>query len=172
MKKIVLPILIFLSSWCFGQEIGILKLDSNVSINLPVAYSVRDTLGMKVVYAFIDSGKIIITKMPMIEVKLIGDEEDLLGFYKGAQEGLLKTLDGNLLEDAIIEFRNLKVQKLNFSVMLGNETYMIAYLGFVLDHYKYSFQVMEMESKKIGLGEKILQFIILQGGLSLKNQFH
>jgi hypothetical protein len=172
MKKIVVPILIFLSSCCFGQEFGILKLDSNISINLPVTYSVRDTLGMKVVYAFIDSGKIIITKMPMIEAEFIGDEEDLLDFYKGVQEGLLKTLDGKLLEDAIIEFRNLKVQKLNFSVRSGNETYMIAYLGFVLNHYKYSFQVMEMESKKNGLGEKILQFIILQGGLSLKNQFH
>jgi len=172
MKKTVLPIFIFLSSCCFGQEIGILKLDSNISINLPVIYSVKDTLGMKVVYAFIDSGKIIITKMPMIESKFIEDEDDLLGFYKGVQEGLLKTLDGNLLEDTIIEFRNLKVQKLNFSVLFEGEIYMIAYLGFVLNHYKYSFQVMEMGSKKSRLGEKILKFIVLQNGLSLKNQFH
>ena len=171
MRKVITPILIFLGNHCLSQDITVLKLDANLSINIPAPYYINDTLGIKVISATIDSGKIVITKMPKGEDNLsIKSQKDLLDFYEGVKEGLMNTLGGELLEDTIIEISNLKLQKMIFNLSLENEHFIVGYIGFVLNNNKYSIQIMEMESKKMKLAKDVLSSIIFSGKLGLQNQ--
>ena len=171
MRKLVIVLLIFLANHCLAQQSTVLKFDANLSISIPANYDISDTLGIKVISATIDSGKIVITQMPKMEDNLtIKNKKDLLSFYEGVKEGIMNTIGGQLLEDSILEKSNLTVQKLKFKIVVDNEPFIVGYIGFVLNNNKYSIQVMEMDSKKRKLAKEISSSIVFSGKLGLANQ--
>ncbi len=178
MRKIFFLPLMLLCTCCFGQNWTILKIDSNISIKLPpynelidTSYEVSSILKLKTIVAFIDSGKIVLTKGPYLkDAKPIKNEKTLLSFYDGVKEGLVGTVKGELLSDSVIEINNLKIQKLQISLNYEGESCVLHYLGFLLNQNKYSLQVLEFASKDIKIGNSVSDLLIFSGDLRLTKQ--
>jgi hypothetical protein len=177
MRKIFF-VLVFFCNYCFGQNLTVLKIDSNISIKLPAydgfidtTYDVTEDVKIRTIVASIDSGRIVFTKGYIDQnAATMKDEKALLKFYDGVKEGIMNTAQAELLTDSVIAFSNLKVQKLSLNLNYQGDACTLHYIGFLLNHYKYSFQILELASKRDKYGTNISDMIIFAGDLSFKRQ--
>lgn len=176
MKRVIIVFLLFFISKSFGQNLVEYQVDEDFFVNLPTDIEISETSQQKVVKGFIENDVVIITKTIQKDtIVTIENEQDLLKYYKGAQEGLLGQSKGILLKKEIIEIKGLKVLNVRFKMQIDNEEKVLDSFMFFLNNHTYSLVFIHSfdsnENFKLQR-EKIISSIKFRNGLNIENQFN
>lgn len=148
MKQILLITLILLSANSFGQKTIEYKIDDNLTITLPDNYQVLDTLGQRMIKAPVDYGLILISKFPIQDKASISftNNNGLVEFYNGIQEGVVKSSQGELISQEITDINKLKFIKFSYKAKMGGDIQIRDCLGVLLEENIYLFNFWQSES--------------------------
>lgn len=122
MKKVLFSICaILLFSGASAQTWKTIKLDSVVSIKLPFAYTMRDTLGQKVLNSKTAYGNVQILVTPDNPMKTpdIEKEKHLLKYYNSYLNKVKKSSKGTVANQAVATIGDLKAKDFTLEVDSG-----------------------------------------------------
>jgi hypothetical protein len=175
MKNILLAIFSAISISSFGQVWTNYQVDSMLTLMIPDSYKVRDTLGQRVVTAVIDNGLILVSMLPNAgETSMnVESEEDLLKMYKGFTKGYIKSQQGQLIKEEIIDKSGLKMVRFSFRTEMGGEKQIRHCESVFVNEKMYSINFWEAETQTnemAALREKLFLSLRFSSKPGLKNQ--
>lgn len=148
MKEKFLIIIFFLSLHSYSQNLVKYKIDENVSINVPEGFEETEWSEQMYVRAFIDNSIVLVTKSSekYSGVK-ISNESELLEYYEGVLNGILKSSEVKLEKNNIIEINGLKVLKVSSDAIISDERKICDHFVFSLKGFTYSVQFIHSDVK-------------------------
>lgn len=175
MKNILLAIFTAISISSFGQVWTNYQVDSMLTLMIPGSYKVRDTLGQRVITAEIDNGLILVSMLPNAgETSMnVESEEDLLKMYKGFTNGYIKSQQGQLIKEEIIDKSGLKMVRFSFRAEMGGEKQIWYCESVFVNEKMYSINFGEAEpltNEMAALREKLFLSLRFSSKPGLKNQ--
>ena len=146
-----------------------------LTLTIPDSFKVRDMLGQRVITAKIDNGLILVSVRPNSgETSLnVESEEDLLKTYKGFTKGFIKSQQGQLIKEEIIDKRGLKMVRFSFRTEMGGEKQIRHCEAVLINEKMYSINFWEVESltnEMAALREKLFLSLRFSSKAGLKDQ--
>jgi tetrahydromethanopterin S-methyltransferase subunit G len=174
-RQIIIVCLLFFSIHIFSQNLIGYQVSKDISIRIPDNFSVIDTLQQTVVKAFIGEDMVMIIKPHQKDISGIGNEEDLLKFYDGVQEGVLEKTTGKLIDKKIVEIKGIKSLKISFDTTISGQSKIWDNYTVLLNNQPYSFTFIRSKENNpdfILQEDKIISSITFRKGLTIQNQFN
>lgn len=160
MKQNILLVFLFLCLNSFAQNLVKYKIDENVSLDIPEGYEELESSGQMFARTFVGKTIVLISKSSAAYSGVeIHKESQLIDYYEGIQNGILKTPKGKLKKENIIEINGLKALKTSSEVVIENEKKIFDHYIFLLKGITYSVQFIHSNEKDEGL-EQLKQKII------------
>ncbi|MFN7495559.1 MAG: hypothetical protein ACK5RG_21745 [Cyclobacteriaceae bacterium] len=176
--KIGLAVIIsMVSITCYGQEWASYQVDSMLTVSLPGNIEEMDSLGQRLISAYVDNG-IIFINVRKNEGELafnMSNEKELLACYKGFQRGYTKSITSKMIKQEIIDQHGLKLSRFSCRAMMGDEVQLRHCLCVFLKGKVYSINFWELESatnEMTEVREKFFASVILPIGLTIEDQFN
>lgn len=172
-KTYFIAIFFLISLNCKSQNHIEYQLDNDVKISIPENFNVTDTLGQTFINAEFENGLIIIGKSQEKEKSVnIENEQDLLNYYKELKNGVLKSINGKLISESIIEKNNLKIFRFSFLYEFEEIRQIIDCEVIFLNGYVYTFQFWSLESFYQKEKENFFSSLKINKKYSLKDQLN
>ena len=175
MKGILLTIFTLLTNTGFGQMWITYKVDSSFTILLPENYTESDTLGQHVITAKIENGLILMTKIHMDGPNRVSvqDEKDLVKLYKEFRTGFVKSQNGKLIKEEMVNAGRLKFWQYSFSATLAEEKQLRHCLALFVNNTMHVVTFWELESmthQMVPQREKLFSSIVIPVNLGFEDQ--
>jgi hypothetical protein len=151
------------------------KIDSTVGVFLPDNYQIENLQGQKTITANADNAFVMASKIPNIgdNAMVIENEREVIDFYKGFQNGLLKSHKGELIKEESIDKFGLKCMQFSYSATQEDEKQTRYCLVFFANQAIYSFSFWEaasMTEQMKPVRDKFFESIKSSANFSLQNQ--
>jgi len=148
MKQKFLITFILLSLNIFSQNLVKYKIDENVSVRIPEGFEELESSGQMFARGFIGNAIVLVSKSSE-EYSGVKPENDsqLLEYYEGLKNGILKTPDGKLKKNDVIEINGLKSLKVSSNITIENEAKIFDTFIFLLKGITYSVQFIHSVEK-------------------------
>lgn len=171
----ILLILAFLTVKCFGQEWKTYPFDHNLSVDIPENFDIIDTLGQHIVRAQIDNALIMVQRLPGTAetTTTISDKAELIKYYKGFQEGLVRSHEGKLIKQNFEERDGLHTTQFSYRAAMGDEEHIRYCFAIFLNENWYSVHFWEIAGLTDELQtdrDKLFSSIRFPPGQTLENQ--
>jgi len=170
--KIIAPLLLLLliTTHASFAKSTLLKLEPNLSILLPEAYTKHDTLGIQVITTKYKSDQMMVVRTPMSAYGIeINNEHDLEMAYKGMVNGLLNKTEGKIIDQYITEKENLKMINFIAKGKLNGVAYTMECLGIALNRNIY--MAVIYKSGDTYSDQELPELLKVTGKISRKDQF-
>jgi hypothetical protein len=175
MKKILPLLFTLLTINASGQKWAYHKVDENLTVYIPKNFEITDTLGQHIIKAPIDNALIMVQRVPNEGEGLtsVEDKDELIANYKGFQNGFVKSHQGELISQEMVEKGSLLMTQFRYHASINKEKQIRHCLVIFLNKNWYIIQFWEVESMTDELTSKremLFSSIKFPHGQTLKNQ--
>ena len=149
MRRIIYTILILLIiSFSYGQKVFEYEFDKNISLKVLENTEEGEMPNGKFIKGTFENEFFLCLSSNKLKDKFdVKDEEDLIKLFHGIRDGGLKTTEGKLVNEEIINIKNKKVLNFKISFELEGLNKLIESYVFVHNNIIYTVQFMNNEKE-------------------------